>query len=279
MARRLAEALWTLGWSIKGVNQGLERRVDVAARFDARADTYDDSAAHRWQAGVAAEVAGVSLGERVLDVATGTGLLLRSLPAFVPEGSRVGLDIAPALLEVAARELPGAHWVLADAGSVPFADGTFDVVTCIAGMSYLRPEVVLPEWRRVVRDSGRVVVSVPADRGLTLFALLQDSARTVGIELSEPNAGLGSHEGVWPIGSDHGLVLRDLVEMTYREPSIPRPEDVFVHYLQQGLAEPLSRAGPELQRAALDTFQDLCGDTHHEVLGQQRLLFITWTVA
>lgn len=242
-----------------------------------RADTYDDSAAHRWQAGVAAEVAGVSPAERILDVASGTGLLLRALSSPSPTASRVGVDIASGLLEVAAHQLPGAHWLRADASALPFRDGTFDVLTCVAGITYLRPEAVLPEWRRVLAATGRIVVSMPADRGLTPFALLQDAARTVGIALPEPNAGLGSRAKIETTGRRHRLVLRELVEATYFEPLTGRAEDVFDHHLQQGLAEPLRKAESSLRRAVLAAFRPRWREAVEDGLGQQVLLFASWT--
>lgn len=116
----------------------------------------------------------------------------------------MGVDIASGLLEVAAHQLPGAQWIRADAGALPFFDGTFDVLTCVAGISYLRPKAVLPEWHRVLDATGRIVVSMPADRGLTPFALLQDSARTGGIALPEPNAGLGSRAKIETSASGTG---------------------------------------------------------------------------
>ena len=259
------------------MREGAGGRVDVGARFDARADTYDASAAHRWQAGVAAEVAGVSPEERVLDVATGTGLVLRALPAPTRPGLRVGVDLSPGLLAVAARELPSAAWVRADGGHLPLADGGFDVVTCVAGISYLEPDVVLPEWRRVLDRTGRLVVSLPADRGLTAFALLQDAARAVGVDLREPNAGLGARDRLKHAGRRHGLVLREVVEATYREALTGRADEVFDHHLDQGLAEPLRRAGADVRRAALETYRDLYREAAGAGAGQQRLLFACWT--
>ncbi|MCA1676675.1 MAG: hypothetical protein LC799_32390, partial [Actinobacteria bacterium] len=58
---------------------GSSERVDVVGEFNDRAPRYDKSAMHRWQARQAAELADVHPDEYVLDVATGTGLVLRAL--------------------------------------------------------------------------------------------------------------------------------------------------------------------------------------------------------
>ncbi|MGH3976385.1 MAG: hypothetical protein ACRDS9_24165 [Pseudonocardiaceae bacterium] len=58
----------------------------MVSEFDDRAPSYDTSAVHRWQARQTAELAGVQPSEHVLDVATGTGLVLRVWAAlFFPD--------------------------------------------------------------------------------------------------------------------------------------------------------------------------------------------------
>ena len=241
-----------------------------------RADTYDDSAAHRWQAGVAAEVAGVSPAERILDVASGTGLLLRALSSPSPTASRVGVDIASGLLEVAAHQLPGAHWLRADASALPFRDGTFDVLTCVAGITYLPPEAVLPEWRRVLAATGRIVVSMPADRGLTPFALLQDAARTASPSQSPTLGWAVAPRSRRPAGGT-GLSCVSLSRRPYFEPLTGRAEDVFDHHLQRGLAEPLRKAESSLRHSVLAAFRPRWREAVEDGLGQQVLLFASWT--
>ena len=141
--------------------------VDVGARFNARAETYDDSAAHRWQAAFAVRVAGIGEADAVPDVATGTGLALRAAGPAAPDVLRVGVDVADDLLAVARAELPAARFVHADAADLPLRAASVDVVLCVAALPYFPdPVAAAVEWRRVLRPTGRVVVTVPTNGGL-----------------------------------------------------------------------------------------------------------------
>jgi SAM-dependent methyltransferase len=75
------------------------------------------------------------------------------------------VDTTPALLERARRHaaengITNLRFHLGDAEALPFTAGRFDVVTCKAAFHHLpRPERVLAEMRRVVKDGGRVMVA------------------------------------------------------------------------------------------------------------------------
>lgn len=123
------------------------------------------------------------LGDQVLDVACGTGIVSRALaPEVGASGRVVGFDISPDMLEVA-RKLPeprGAaiEWQQGDATSLP--SGPFDIVTCQQGLQFFPDRLrAVEEMKRVLVPGGRVVLSV--FRGLSHHpvyeALLQAEAR------------------------------------------------------------------------------------------------------
>lgn len=132
----------------------------VRDRFDRRAATYDESAMHRGLAEAVADFAAVPAGAVVLDVATGTGLVLRALRdrRGADPGRAVGVDVSAGMLAVARAALPGAALVEADARALPLPDGSVDLVTCVTAL-HLVPDTaaVLAEWARVLRPGGTVV--------------------------------------------------------------------------------------------------------------------------
>jgi ubiquinone/menaquinone biosynthesis C-methylase UbiE len=108
------------------------------------------------------DAAGVSAGHRVLDVATGTGIVARTAAERVGMRWRVvGLDLNPAMLVVAKRQRRDVEWREGDAASMPFLARSFDVVLCQASLMFF-PDVTgaLAEMARVVRDGGTVAVQV-----------------------------------------------------------------------------------------------------------------------
>ena len=102
---------------------------------------------------------GVSPGEDVLDVATGTGNV--ALPAAAAGAHVIGVDITPELF-VTARERAAAQgvdveWVEGDAENLPFADERFDVVLSAFGVQFApRHRVVAEELERVCRQGGLI---------------------------------------------------------------------------------------------------------------------------
>lgn len=94
-------------------------------------------------------------GERALDLACGTGLLLERLTRIVGAPSAVGLDLNRAMLNELLRRRGRHPVVQADAEQLPFASGTFDVVTAGYLLKYVRLDRFLPELGRVLRVGGR----------------------------------------------------------------------------------------------------------------------------
>jgi len=114
---------------------------------------------HRWRER-AADLARVGAGDRVLDVATGTGDLAIELARRVGSaGSVVGSDFSEGMLERARQKDPSITWTWGDALDLPYADGEFAAATVGFGArNFSDLERGLTEMRRVVQPGGRVVI-------------------------------------------------------------------------------------------------------------------------
>jgi uncharacterized peroxidase-related enzyme len=100
---------------------------------------------------------GLGAGDRLLDVACGSGLALELARARGADGA--GLDASPRLVAVARDRSPGADVRVGDMHALPWADGSFDVVTSFRGIWGTTPDAVA-EVRRVLRPGGRLGLTV-----------------------------------------------------------------------------------------------------------------------
>jgi demethylmenaquinone methyltransferase/2-methoxy-6-polyprenyl-1,4-benzoquinol methylase len=140
--------------------------TQVRAMFDRIAGVYDllnsvmtAGMHHRWRER-AADLAQVAPGDRVLDVATGTGDLAVELQGRVGgDGEVVGLDFSESMLELARVKAPGIRFEQGNALELPYPDASFDAATAGFGVrNYSDLHQGFAEMRRVVRPGGRVVV-------------------------------------------------------------------------------------------------------------------------
>jgi len=191
-------------------------------------------------------------GDRIADVACGTGIVAR-LAAPRVRGTAVGLDTNAGMLEVA-RAAAGSdqpiRWLTADATAIPLADETFECVLCQQGMQFFGDRAAaVGEMRRILVPDGRLALSVwrpvehnPAFR-LIAGALDRHAGPEVGAIMRAPVSGPGADE-LRDLLTAAGL--RDVrVRIRIAEVRFPSPVDFL---LQQAAASPLG--GPFAALAA-----------------------------
>lgn len=129
---------------------------DVAPRYDLMNDLLSLGQDARWRRAATAALA-VRPGERVLDLAAGTGT---STEPLVRAGAQVfGLDRSEGMVEVGRHRHPEVTFAVGDALALPFADEAFDAVTVSFGLRNMpSPLDVLGELARVTKPGGRLVV-------------------------------------------------------------------------------------------------------------------------
>jgi SAM-dependent methyltransferase len=129
------------------------------------AEVYDEffvpSLFQEWP-GRVADAAEIRPGQRVLDVACGTGVLARTVAERVgPDGSVVGLDLNSGMLAVARRKAQAIEWRPGRAEALPFDGASFDAVVSQFGLMFFEDrQAALREMLRVLRPGGRIAVAV-----------------------------------------------------------------------------------------------------------------------
>jgi len=134
------------------------------------------------------DAARLTRGERVLDVACGTGVVARIAAQRVgPAGHIVGVDLNPGMIAVA-RSLPaltGApiEWLERSALDLRLAEASFEVVLCQQGLQFFPDKLIaLQEMRRVLDHGGRLALSVWNSTGLYNSAVGEALARFISNE-------------------------------------------------------------------------------------------------
>jgi demethylmenaquinone methyltransferase/2-methoxy-6-polyprenyl-1,4-benzoquinol methylase len=155
-----------------------EKTRRVGEVFDSVAGQYDlmndlmSAGIHRWWKNMAVQLSAVRPGQRVLDLAGGTGdMAMRFVPhlkakdAFQTDGELVIGDINGAMLAHGQDRLldkgfcQNIHWIQADAQQLPFADKSFDLISIAFGLRNVTDmPKALKEMHRVLKVGGRVLI-------------------------------------------------------------------------------------------------------------------------
>ena len=117
-------------------------------------------------------------GERILDLATGTGWTSRLVARRGAKvvGVDLGADLIGAARERARAEGLDVEYRVADAEALPFADGDFDAVISTCGIMFAsRPEAAAAELARVTRENGRIALTtwLPDSNLFEMFKIMK----------------------------------------------------------------------------------------------------------
>jgi ubiquinone/menaquinone biosynthesis C-methylase UbiE len=135
------------------------------------------------------DAATLAPGERVLDVACGTGVVARAAAERVgPDGRVTGIDLNPGMIAVA-RALPSGgaaiEWLERSALDLGLPDESFDVALCQQGLQFFPDKALaMREMKRVLRRGGRLALSVWNSVGLYNKALGNALAQHVGDDIA-----------------------------------------------------------------------------------------------
>jgi ubiquinone/menaquinone biosynthesis C-methylase UbiE len=206
-------------------------------------------------------------GERVLDVACGTGVVARLAAERMSSGRVVGLDINAGMLAVARSLSPGAgpsiEWYEGSALAMPFPDASFDLCLCQFGLQFFpdRP-AAMREMFRVLQFGGRAALSVFSAIECTpvtnaLADALDRCLRPGASSIKRSEHSLADADELRQLAVGHGFrdVSVNTVTQTLRFAS-PRE---YVH--MQMTATPMARLVADMESGSLDGLMDaIAGD-------------------
>jgi SAM-dependent methyltransferase len=204
-------------------------------------------------------------GQRVLDVACGTGAVARRAATVTTDVT--GVDAEPAMLAVARRIDPAIGWTHADAASLPFPDAAFDVVYCQQGLQFMPdPAAALGQMARVLAPGGRLALALwrdvsfsPGFRALA-DALDRHAGPAVGNIMRRP-FGRGDAGDVSALIMGAGFGRPDVTVRTISV-RFPSPDAFFQRQVAASpLAQPVAALTATTRQAIVADLADALGDT------------------
>lgn len=228
--------------------------------------------------------AGLQPGERVLDVACGTGIAARLAAEQVEPGGQVaGLDINPGMVAVARSATPqgtSIEWHEAPAEEMPFDDESFDVVLCGMGLQFFADrEGGLREMHRVLRPGGRAVLNLPGPVP-PVFEVFERGLRR---HVSPEAAGFASlvfslHDSEEIRGLLQGAGFSDVeIESDTKSLRVPPPKEFLWQYIHATPLASVVEGTSEDRRAALE--RDVTSGWEEHVEDGELVLEVRMTTA
>lgn len=176
-----------------------EYKLRIVTDFNSRSN-YDN----QWRYNFAkrlVELAKLESGQKVLDIATGTGIVaIASAKIVGNEGKVIGVDISSGMLKQAQSKidvegLQNIELIEADADYLNFADNSFDAILCSSAIVYLTDiPAALRSWYRFLKPKGIVAFSCFAQTAMTISLLYIAKLQDYGITVPNLNEILGTPE-------------------------------------------------------------------------------------
>jgi ubiquinone/menaquinone biosynthesis C-methylase UbiE len=251
--------------------------TETSLAWGANDDVFEEMTVELTQAVV--EIATLSPGLAVLDLASGTGKLAFAAADRVrPGGIVCACDLSPGMIEVAKRNSEArceeiVRFVQADAHSLPFPNESFDRVLCRLGIMFFRAEIdALIEVRRVLKVDGKAVFLVWGRRDSPFFTL------TLGVV--KAHLGLPSLLADRPVPfrfSDHALLARVFQQAGFSTVTESRRDVLirwngtaadFVHWRLKTTSGPFQMLFRELLKSADPSARERIGVEMVERLGE-----------
>lgn len=159
-------------------------------RWVTHADFYENSSRPHHERLL--DVAGIQPADRVIDIGCGNGRTTRDAARLAPDGSALGIDLSPQMLDRARRlavqeNLTNVEFANADAQVYPFEPGSFDVAISKFGTMFFADQVVaFTNIARALRPGGRLALCSWQDAARNEFFSAIGAALTLGAQRPPP---------------------------------------------------------------------------------------------
>jgi ubiquinone/menaquinone biosynthesis C-methylase UbiE len=162
---------------------------------------HEEGSQHPREASLLLEYVPLQKGQKILDIATGTGLV--AIPAALKvglEGYVIGVDISPGMLhqareKVTATGLKNIEFIEEDAENINLKADSFDVIYCCSAIAYFTNiPACLQKWHRFLKPGGFIAFTCPHETAYMASVYKTICAKFFGVELPHILDTLGTPE-------------------------------------------------------------------------------------
>ncbi len=178
-----------------------EFKQQIAETFNRRKNYDNEGDLHHKLARRLVEYAGLKPGEKIVDMATGTGLVAIAASKIVGEkGQIIGIDISPGMLERAKSKIEigkinNIEIRQGDVETVELPDNSFDKIFCCTALPFFTNiPATLRRWHSFLKPGGKIGICAFAETSFIAGNVLRETARKYGVLLPSWNAATGSRE-------------------------------------------------------------------------------------
>ncbi len=164
---------------------------NLANYFNQRSNTYDQSEFHRKFADLFVEYSQIKSDQKVLEIATGTGLVALEVAKIVGDrGEVIGVDISAGMLNQARAKinnlgLKNLKLILGDGEKIDFPENSFDRILCCSSLHYLTNiNQALKHWFKLLNYNGLISVSGFSSKAFNLEMIMRNILQEYNLSLS-----------------------------------------------------------------------------------------------
>ena len=265
-------------------------KAEIADLYSGRSSTYDNSAWHDRIAKKLVDNADLKPSSRVLDIATGTGMVAFYASNLMNQtGSVIGIDISEGMIAVAQEKLrkektKNLSFVIGDGEALEFEPSSFDYIFCSSAFIWMTDLLAaLNHWRTLLSANGKLGLHMFSEKAFVTGAVAQSVLEKYGIEylMSKPTGTVEKCRELLETAGDRNInVIEDKAGtfMTLEEArtswitaSHPAPGQ-FPHPLKNVSPETLAQAREDYEKeiVKLNTENGVWNDmTTYHVYGEK----------
>lgn len=237
-----------------------EFKQQIADMYSQRSSNYDNGEFHPLIAHRLIEYANIHRGQKILDIATGTGLVALEVAKLIGSGSRVvGVDISAGMLKQAklkakAARLNNIEFQLADAETLEFPDNSFDTILCSSALILMSDiPAALRRWHQFLKVGGLIGFHGFAKTAFVAGVVLAKVVQKYGISLNF-NELTGTQEKCYTLLAEAGFVDIEIKSEQYGSYiNLNQAKKMWASSLKSPLCRQLLQLSPEqLAQAKVD---------------------------